>query len=66
MTGVWVLVLLLVVIMARTLEPFRLLTPTIRHWKKNPISFKPRTKVVGLVLGRKLKYRKDTKEIGEG
>lgn len=54
------MVLLSVVIMARTLELFRLL-PTIKHWKKNPISFKLRNKVVGLVFGRKLKYRKDTK-----
>lgn len=47
-TGVWVFVLLLVMIMARTLELVCRLPG-----KKNPVSFKPRNKVVGVVLERK-------------
>lgn len=53
--------LLLVVITIRTLQPFILLPPRMKHWKKNPSSFKSHNKVV-LVPGGKLKYRKDTKK----
>lgn len=51
MTGVWVL--LLVVIMARILEPLPFLSPGMKHWKKTPVDFKPHSKVWG---GRRVVY----------